>query len=135
VLGRLRVLLILGLVVSPVTADLRHGFLWSVAASAPPKNAVTQPALPLYYIYPWCTFTTLKYYNASGRLYGTRYAHDPVVGNPGKFDCVRTMCVRHDWCISEASNWPGQTDYTPTKITNGCVQEICIAVRPPRPPP
>ena len=81
-LGRLRVLLILGLVISPVTANLHHGIVWS-EASAQDKS---QPAQPLYYFYPWCTYGKFKYYDASGKLYGSpRYWQEPVQGTFGRF--------------------------------------------------
>jgi hypothetical protein len=57
-LGRLRVLLILGLVISPVTADLRHGFLWSEASA---KKTYSPFVLPLlYWFYPQCSFGWYK---------------------------------------------------------------------------
>jgi hypothetical protein len=119
-LVRLRVLLIAaGLAAVPVTADLHDGFVWSEASA----QDNSQPALPLYWVYPWCTFGKFNYYYASGKWYGSNYWHDSVEGTRGKFNCGRTTCVRHDWCISEAAHWTGRTDYTPTKITYGCIQE------------
>jgi hypothetical protein len=129
-LGRLRVLLITGLVVLPVTADLHHGFRWSVASAQ--KTYSAPFVLPLYYLYPWCTSGKFKYYDASGKLYGSGSWHDPIEGTWG-FNCAQAMCRRKDWCISEARNGP-YPYYTPTKITYDCVEEICIAVRPFRSP-
>jgi hypothetical protein len=114
-LGRLRVLLILGLVVSPVTADLRHGFLWSEASAEKTYSPFVLPLLNWFY--PQCTFGYYKSYDASGKFGSVSWAD--------KYGC-RTQCVRHDWCISEEAWWPGDDWFTPTKITYGCVQTICI---------
>jgi hypothetical protein len=123
-LVRLRVLLIAaGLAALPVTADLHDGFVWSEASA---QDNYSQPALPLYWLYPWCTLVKLNYYNNSGKYYGSNYGHDSVEGTRGQFNCARTACVRHDWCISEATNFTGQNDYTPTKITYGAFRKFAL---------
>jgi hypothetical protein len=134
-LGRLRVLLILGLVVSPVTADLRDGLIWSEASA---QNS-SVPAIPLYYIYPWCTYGVFKSYDDRLRLIGTSHWQDmnygDSIGTPSMHGCYKTMCLRHDWCISEAKFYSPSPDPFPSKITYGCVEAICITVRAVRPPP
>lgn len=119
--GRLRVLLMAGLVVLPVTADLQHGFVWS-EASAQKKRLNLE-------VFPWCSFIKVHWYKF-GVWYTSGYATDI----PERY-CVRAQCLSRGWCVSEVKMdcTPGCSPVANLNLTQDCIERRCTAVR--RPPP
>jgi hypothetical protein len=110
-LGSLRLPLIVSLVLSPVTADLRHGLNWSEASAVPYCEPYQMTTYDPIFWQPWTYYTN---YNP------------PVYQGLG---CYQYQCVRRGLCVSEARTDPGGPVVTPTKISRGCLHTICIKTR------
>src|SRR5262249_42586018 len=113
--GRLRILLIIAFVMSPVTADLRNGLIWSDAWGQP-------------YQYPYCAPSVkLNWYADKGQgpylwktqIYNWDQLHCPAGSIP--------WCVRRGRCLSVVSVLPGMIFYRGGgKINpNGCLLRKC----------
>jgi hypothetical protein len=88
-------------------------------------------------IFPWCTYGKYINYSVSGQIIGS-HPWFYVCGTNGQWNCLRAICRRGDWCISEAKvgvPLPFGPYPVPSKITWGCVEALCITVRAVRPPP
>ena len=122
-LGRLRVLLITGLVVLPVTADLRRGFVWS-EASAQKQRANLES-------FPWCSFIRVNWYNF-GVWSTSNYATDIPESN-----CVLAQCMSRGLCVSEVNMdcTPGCHPVANLNLIQDCIARRCIRMPAVRPPP
>jgi hypothetical protein len=106
-LRRFRLPLIVALVLSPVTADLRHGLNWSTASADAPY---CQPYKVIIYIPFLFVYPVYSGYNP------------PVHEGLG---CYKYQCVRHGPCISEVTSFDNQF-WDPKISPRGCLQTICI---------
>jgi hypothetical protein len=100
--GWLRWLLVAAILVSPVTLDLRHGFVWSEASAQ----------------YLDCDPLILKYYSAN------QYIGSQIRFRVPPPTCLAPTCVRWGACISEVrieSGFQRQSRLDP----NGCLLRIC----------
>ena len=130
-MGRLRVLLIVVLVVSPVTADLRHGLSGSKASGQKGGIYPSGRGGQNYWAFPVCVPYLLSEYRF-GQKYTSQYdftGHLP----PG---CADYRCTSRGYCISEirlnlpftAGSRSGPWSLSP----NGCLAIACTGVRWPR---
>src|SRR5262249_38764497 len=103
--GRLRWLLVVALVVSPVTIELRHGFTWSEASAQDIWSLNCDPVV-------------LNYYTLN------RYVGSQVVFRTPPPSCAAPTCVRWGACISEVRINDGL--FPQSKLNpRGCLLRIC----------
>src|SRR5262249_1351207 len=113
--GRLRILLIVAFVMSPVTADLRNGLVWSDAWGQQYRRGY-------WGRFPYCRPVKINLDNGSQVTKATIWDFDGLASRCSPPEIP--WCVRTGWCISEERVDFGAFSASKV-IPNGCLQRAC----------